>query len=103
MSRPRRAPADIAVSHPHDGRIVVRSRGLFADSSADVCRQLVGCLFAVEEVRAVEMRAADAWAQIEYTNGHVPGATIVQKIARRLSGGPGSAPAPYVNSPSDLP
>jgi heavy metal translocating P-type ATPase len=103
MSRARRALADIAVSHPHDGRIVIRSRDLFADSSADVCRQLVGRLFEVEEVRAVEMRAADAWAQIEYTNGHVPGAVIVQKIARRLSAGPGGAPAPYVNSPSDLP
>ena len=56
FARRRAAPAvDIAVSHPRDGRILVTSRYFFADPAADVCRQFVGRLFEVEEVRAVEI------------------------------------------------
>src|SRR5262245_63553455 len=85
--RPAAPAVDIAVSHPRDGRILVSSRYFFADPAADVCRQLVGRLFEVEEVRAVEIRAAGSRAQIEYSNGLAPRHAVVAKIARHLQAG----------------
>ena len=93
----------VAVSHPGPGRLLVRSRSFFADPSAGARQQLVGRLFEVQEVRALEIRPADSSAQIEYTNGRGPGAAIVRKIARRLRADPTGGPTAYVNSPGDLP
>jgi heavy metal translocating P-type ATPase len=103
---PRRRPAariDIAVAPSGDGRLQVTSRYLFADPGGEVCRRFVGRLFEVEEVRAVEILPARAWAQIEYGNGLVPSRRVVEKIARHLRDGPDGGRPPYVNSPRDLP
>jgi hypothetical protein len=57
--------------------LLVTSHYFFSDPSAEVCRQLLG-LFAVEEVRAVEILPARAVAQIDYRNGPVLGRTVVR-------------------------
>ena len=81
----------------------VTSRYFFADPTAEVCQQLIGRLFEVEEVRALEILPARAWAQIEYRNGLVSARSVVQKIARHLQNGHDGRRPPYVNSPRDLP
>jgi Cu2+-exporting ATPase len=94
---------DIAVSHPGNGRMQLISRYFFADPKADACQQFIGKVFEVEEVRAVEILASRASAQIEYTNGVVPCREVVEKISRHLQNGHHGFRAPYVNSPRDLP
>ncbi|HXJ77775.1 MAG TPA: heavy metal translocating P-type ATPase [Candidatus Methylomirabilis sp.] len=111
MSRPRirrrrhasRGGVDVTVGSPEDGRLQMTSRYLFADPAAAVCQRFVARLFEVAEVRAVEIRPARAWAEIEYVNGLVPSRSVVGKIARHLRNGSGGADPPYVNSPRDLP
>ncbi len=101
----RAAPAtvDIEIGRPEDGRLQIVSRYFFADPGSDVCRRFVGRVFEVEEVRAVEIVAARAWAQIEFAGGVVPGREVVEKISRQLRNGHHGGPAPYRNSPADLP
>jgi heavy metal translocating P-type ATPase len=97
---------DIAVSHPADGRMRLVSRYFFADPKAEPCQQFIGKLFEVEEVRAVEILAPRAVADIHYTNGVVPCREVVAKISRHLRNGHGTngaGRAPYVNSTRDLP
>ena len=81
----------------------VTSRYFFADPTAEVCQQLIGRLFEVDEVRALEILPARAWAQIEYRNGLVSSRSVAQKIARHLQNGHDGGRPPYVNSPRDLP
>jgi heavy metal translocating P-type ATPase len=101
----RDAPAtvDIEIGRPEDGRLQIVSRYFFADSASDVCRRFVGRVLEVEEVRAVEIVAARARAEIEFANGVVPGHEVVEKISRQLRNGHHGGPAPYRNSPADLP
>src|SRR5207253_3255220 len=104
MGRPMHPRSvDITVSHPRQGCLQLTSRYFFADPRADVCQQFIGRLFEVEEVRAIEVRASGAWAQIEYTNGVVPDREVVAKISRRLVAGANGAPAPSVDASRDLP
>jgi heavy metal translocating P-type ATPase len=101
----RRAPVrvDIAVSHPHDGRMLVTSRYFFADPTADVCRRLARRLFEVKEVRAVDVHAAGFLAQIEYANGSVPRHVVVAKIARHLRAVPNGHGVDDGHAVGDLP
>jgi Cu2+-exporting ATPase len=94
---------DIEVSHPRDGHMRLVSRYFFADPRADACQQFLGKVFEVEEVRAVEILASGAWANIEYTNGVVPCREVVDKISRHLRNGHDGGRPPYVNSLRDLP
>lgn len=94
---------DIEVSHPRNGQMRLVSRYFFADPKADPCQQFLGKVFEVEEVRAVEILASGAWANIEYTNGVVPCREVVAKISRHLQNGHEPVRAPYVNSLRDLP
>jgi Cu2+-exporting ATPase len=79
------------------------SRYFFADPASEVCRQFIGRVFEVEEVRAIEVLASGASAQIEYTNGRVPHRTVVAKIASHLRNGGNGGGAPPAGSPGTLP
>jgi heavy metal translocating P-type ATPase len=94
---------DIAVFHPRGGQMRLVSRYFFGDPRADACQELLGKMFEVEEVRAVEILPAQAWAKVEYTNGVVPCREVVAKISRHLRHARARLRAPYVNSVRDLP
>ena len=96
-------PVDIVVSLPRDGEMRLVSRYFFGDPRAEACRQFIGRIFEVEEVRAVEVLASRAQAHVEYVNGVVPCREVIAKISRHLRHGENGARAPYVNSPRDLP
>ena len=60
------ATVDLAVSHPGDGCIRLVSRYFFANPKAEICQRFIGRIFEVEEVRALEILASAASAQIEF-------------------------------------
>ncbi|HXJ77773.1 MAG TPA: HAD-IC family P-type ATPase [Candidatus Methylomirabilis sp.] len=94
---------DIAIATPQDGRLQVTSRYLFSRPDTEVCRRFVGHLFEVEEISAIEVRPAQASAQIEYRNGLVPSRRVLRKIASRLRNGHDGGHILAVEAVPDLP
>ena len=74
---PSSPDVDITVSHPRDSQMRLVSRYFFADPKAEACRELIGRIFEVAEVRAVEILASRSRAHIEYTNGVVPSRDVI--------------------------
>jgi allophanate hydrolase subunit 1 len=99
-ARPSSRDVDIVVSHPRKGQLQVVSRYFFADPKAEACQLFIERIFEVEEVRAVEILARRACANVEYVKG---AREAIAKISWHLRNGDNGRRAPYMNSPRDLP
>ena len=89
-------------SHPHDGRLLVTSRYFFADPSAEVCRQFLG-LFAVEEVRAVEILPPAPWRRSTIATASSPAAPWSVRSPASLANGLAGASPFGITASGDLP